>query len=98
MKKKTIKVEETASAYTAKKPTKAGNGQRAFTAIIQRENDGFVALCPELDVASQGDTAKAARSNLAEAVRLFLETASPAEIASRLWSETRVTKLEVAIG
>ena len=30
---------------------------KRLTAIIQRENDGFVALCPELDVASQGDSA-----------------------------------------
>ena len=28
-----------------------------LTAIIQREGDGYVALCPELDIASQGDTA-----------------------------------------
>ena len=29
---------------------------RTFTAIVQREDDGYVALCPELDVASQGET------------------------------------------
>lgn len=98
MKKKPAKVEETASAYAAKKPTKAGKAQRAFTAIIQRENDGFVALCPELDVASQGDTAEEARANLTEAVKLFLEAASPKEITRRLKSKTFVTKLEVAFG
>lgn len=98
MKKKSPKVEETAAPYPAKKPAKAGRAHRAFTAIIQRENDGFVALCPELDVASQGDRVKETRTNLAEAVGLFLESASPAEITSRLRSETRVTKLEVAFG
>ena len=95
MKKKPAKVEETAAPYPARK---AGKTYWAFTAIIQRENDGFVALCPEVDVASQGDTAKQARANLAEAVGLFLETAAPEEIASRLRSETHVTRLEVAIG
>jgi predicted RNase H-like HicB family nuclease len=50
---------------------------RQFTAIIQREDDGFVALCPEVDVASQGDTVEEARSNLQEAVELLLENASP---------------------
>ena len=53
---------------------------RQLTAIIQREGDGFVALCPELDVASQGDTIEAARENLREALELFFEYASPAEL------------------
>jgi predicted RNase H-like HicB family nuclease len=51
------------------------------TAIIYREDDGYVALCPELDVASQGGTVDEARTNLREAVELFLECASPTEIA-----------------
>lgn len=54
---------------------------RQVTAIIEREGDGYVALCPELDVASQGDTIEAARNNLQEAVELFLETADATEIA-----------------
>jgi len=98
VKKKPAKVEETAAPYAAKKPGKAGKTHRKFTAIIQREDTVFVALCPELDVASQGDTVKEARTNLAEAVGLFLEMASATEIARRLSSETRVTKLEVAFG
>ncbi len=68
------------------------------TAIIEREGQGYVALCPELDVASQGDTLEAARQNLIEAVELFLETASPAEVQQRLHSEVYVTRLEVAVG
>jgi predicted RNase H-like HicB family nuclease len=58
--------------------------QHYFTAIIEREADGFVALCPELDVASQGDSVEDARFNLVEAVELFLETASPSEVEMRL--------------
>jgi predicted RNase H-like HicB family nuclease len=69
-----------------------------FTAIIQREGDGFVSLCPEIDVASQGGTVEEARANLAEAVQLLLATASPAEIAERLHGETYVTRLEVGVG
>lgn len=42
-----------------------------FTAIIEREGDGYVALCPELDIASQGDTVEQAKSNLIEALELF---------------------------
>jgi predicted RNase H-like HicB family nuclease len=61
---------------------------KQFTAIIEREDDGFVALCPEVDVASQGDTIEEARQNLREAVELFLETADPSEIEDRLHSET----------
>lgn len=69
-----------------------------FTAIIEREGDGFVALCPELDVVSQGQTVDAARSNLQEAVELFLETASPEEVQQRLAGEIYITQLEVGVG
>jgi len=54
-----------------------------MTAIIEREDDGFVALCPELDIASQGSTIEEARANLVEALTLFFETASPSEILAR---------------
>ena len=57
-----------------------------LTAIIQREDDGYVSLCPELGVASQGDTVSEARAHLQEAVEGFLEVASDEEIARRLSS------------
>jgi predicted RNase H-like HicB family nuclease len=69
-----------------------------MTAIIEREGDGYVGLCPELDIASQGDTIEAARSNLQEAVELFFETADPTEIERRRHSEVFVTRLEVEVG
>lgn len=56
---------------------------RTLTATIWREGDGFVSLCSELDIASQGNTVEEARSNLKEAVELFFETAHSDEIASR---------------
>jgi len=71
---------------------------RQLTALIEREGNGYVALCPELDVASQGDTVEQARTNLKEAVELFLETASSEEVQKRLHSEVFITQLEVAIG
>ena len=71
---------------------------RQVTAIIEREGDGYVALCPELDVASQGDTIESARNNLQEAVKLFLETAGSAEIERRGHSELFITRLEVEVG
>jgi len=69
-----------------------------LTAIIQAEDDGFVALCPQLDVCSQGDTVEEARANLREALELFFETASADEATRRLSSEVYVTQLEVAVG
>ena len=72
--------------------------KRNFTAIIEREDDSFVALCPEFDIASQGDTISEARANLTEAVELFLETASPSEIDQRLKGEVYVTQIEIAVG
>jgi predicted RNase H-like HicB family nuclease len=58
-----------------------------MTAIIEREDDGFVALCPELDIASQGRSIEEARANLVEALTLFFETASPSEASRRFRSE-----------
>lgn len=69
-----------------------------FTGIIEREGDGYIALCPELDIASQGTTVEEARRNLVEALELFFETADPSEIQHRLHSEVFVTRLEVAVG
>ena len=71
---------------------------RYFTAIIERENDGYVSLCPELDIASQGSTVEEARTNLIEALELFFEIAEPAEIQRRLKSEVFITQMEVAFG
>lgn len=71
---------------------------RQLTAIIEKEDDGYVALCPEVDVASQGDTVGEARANLKEALELFFETASPEEINSRLHDEVYVTHVEIAFG
>jgi predicted RNase H-like HicB family nuclease len=64
---------------------------RNFTAIIEREGDGYVALCPELDIASQGQTVEESRDNLIEALELFFEVADSSEIESRLPSEVFVT-------
>lgn len=69
-----------------------------LTAIIEREDDMYVALCPQLDIASQGKTVDAARKNLEEAISLFFETASPGEIQSRTHAEVYVTNIEVAVG
>jgi len=51
--------------------------KRQLTAIVEREDDGYVALCPEVAVASQGRSVAEARANLEEAVSLFFEVASP---------------------
>lgn len=53
---------------------------RQFTAIIEHEEDGYVALYPELDISSQGNTLEEARRNLIEAIELFLETADTSEV------------------
>lgn len=53
---------------------------RHLTAIVEREGDGYVASCPEFDIASQGETVSEARENLAEALTLFFESASAQEV------------------
>lgn len=68
-----------------------------LTAIIEKEGIGYVSLCPELDIASQGDTVEGARDNLKEALELFFETAPADEIQQRLHG-VFVTQVEVAVG
>ncbi len=72
--------------------------EKQLTAIIEREGDGYVSLCPELDIASQGGTIEEARDNLQEALQLFFESASPDEIKQRFHEEVYVTRVPVAVG
>jgi predicted RNase H-like HicB family nuclease len=69
---------------------------RQFTAIIEREDDSYVAVCPELDIASQGASVSEARANLREAIELFFESASPSEIKERLRTELYITQIDIA--
>ena len=71
---------------------------RQITAIIEREGDGYVALCPELDIASQGETVESARRNLIEAVELFLETADPSEVQRRCTRKSSLPALRLHLG
>jgi len=67
-----------------------------LSAIIEHEGDWYVAICPELEIASQGKTVEEATENLREAVELFLETADPKEIT--VPSEPPfITTLEIAV-
>ena len=71
--------------------------KHTLTAILTREDGGFVALCPELDVASQGATVEEAKANLQEAVELFFECASPDEVRERMGGESYISTLEVSV-
>jgi predicted RNase H-like HicB family nuclease len=66
----------------------------AYMAIIEKDGDLYAALCPELDVSSQGATVEDATSNLREAVELFLECTDPQEIKRRLRTDVFVTRSE----
>lgn len=70
---------------------------RRLTAMIEREGDQFVSLCPELNIASMGSTVEEARINLVEALELFFEEASPEEVTERSSGELYVTTVEVAV-
>jgi predicted RNase H-like HicB family nuclease len=72
--------------------------QQRLTAIIEREEDIFFALCPEFDIASQGASIEEARANLIEALTLFFETADPSELVRRFHGEVFVTQVEVPVG
>lgn len=72
--------------------------QKQLTAIIEREGNGYVSFCPELDIASQGNTVQEARENFREALELFFETASPSENDQRFHEEVYVTRVDIAVG
>jgi predicted RNase H-like HicB family nuclease len=69
-----------------------------YTAIIEKEGDLYAALCPELDVASQGATVEEATSNLREAIELLLESADADEIKRRLRTDIFITRIEAKHG
>ena len=71
---------------------------RQLTAVIEREDDVYVALCPQLDIASQGSTVESAKNNLIEALELFFESADPTEVSRRLHTDVFVTQVEIAVG
>jgi len=68
-----------------------------FTALIEKEGDGFVALCPELDIASQGASIEEARRMLQEAVELFFECASEEEMGRRTANECYIVPMECTV-
>ncbi|MBA3708999.1 MAG: type II toxin-antitoxin system HicB family antitoxin [Planctomycetes bacterium] len=68
-----------------------------LTARVWPEDDGFVAECVELGVASQGDTEDQAMVHLREAVEGFLEAADPVEVQERLHEGTHIRTFDVAV-
>ena len=72
--------------------------KRNLTVILEKENDGYVSFCPELDIASQGYTVEEAKANLKEAVELFFETASEPEILDRIYDDIYISNMEVMVG
>jgi predicted RNase H-like HicB family nuclease len=46
---------------------------QTFTAVLHKEDDGYVAECPEVGTVSQGYTIEEAIANLREATELYLE-------------------------
>lgn len=68
-----------------------------LTAVIEKEDNMYISLCPELDIASQGATPDEAKANLVEAIELFYETASEAEISGRLHNELQISRVTVQV-
>lgn len=66
-----------------------------ITVSIIEDGDWFVSHCLDYDIASQGKTREEARENIIEAVKGFLEVASPDEIRRRLASRGHVEQLSL---
>jgi len=73
-----------------------------YTAVVWKEEGGFVSKCPELGVASCGDTFEEAVNNLKEAVGLYIENAKKLDLLedieeSLTAKEKYTANLEVAL-
>ena len=72
-----------------------------LTAMVWKEGDQYVSKCPELEVASCGDTIEEALENLKEAVELYIENAKELGILDdeleAVFSKKFVTTFEVTI-
>ncbi|PKL63251.1 MAG: HicB family protein [Methanomicrobiales archaeon HGW-Methanomicrobiales-2] len=64
---------------------------RTFTAVLFREEDMYVAECPEVGTVSQGRTVEEAVANLKEATEMYLEEAPPFGVKGPI-----ITTFEVA--
>ena len=73
------------------------NKRIELSAVIEKEDNMYISLCPELDIASQGETSEEAKANLVEAIELFYETASETEITRRLHNELQISRVTVNI-
>jgi predicted RNase H-like HicB family nuclease len=65
---------------------------RTFTAVIHKEDEIYVAECPEVGTVSQGGTIEEAVSNLKEATELYLEEFHPSTTGKSL-----LTTFEAAV-
>jgi predicted RNase H-like HicB family nuclease len=66
-----------------------------LSAVLNPEESGYVEFCPELDIASQGESIDEALTNLKEAVEGFFETASSNEVETRLKRPSFFTHFKV---
>lgn len=71
---------------------------KQLTVVLEKEDDAYIAFCPEVDVTSQGESLEEAKANLQEALELFFETASPEEVDTRFHGDVFVTSIGVAVG
>ncbi len=69
---------------------------RTFTAVLHREDEWYVADCPEVGTVSQGHTIEEALANLVEATELYLEEFPPREIGRPLVTTFEATFAEAA--
>jgi predicted RNase H-like HicB family nuclease len=65
---------------------------RTYTAVLHREEDMYVAECPEVGTVSQGPTVEEALANLKEATELYLEEFPPTDVEKAI-----LTTFDVAV-
>ena len=61
------------------------------THVIKKEDDQYVATCPEFDVSSFGETVEEANDNLKEAISLYLEGIEELKVRDQIFKEKSIT-------
>ena len=69
-----------------------------LTAIVKQEDKGYSVLCPELNVASQGETFEESISNIKEATELYIESAEELGIMDEVLDQLGITKQDFQKG
>jgi len=82
----------------SKSKTKKPRKKLYLTAVLEKENKGYLSLCPEFDITSKGKTPNQALDNLKQAVKHFLNHAPARQVKACIHNQILITRFETSYG